>query len=54
MLDRHFCYWGWNSLGETVNFISDNFYDIGEIVEYKGGKVTIYDYAEEVTYDEAE
>lgn len=46
-----FLYWASTKDNEEVYFMSDNCYEIGDVVDYRGEMVTITDMAEEV-YDE--
>jgi hypothetical protein len=42
-----FLYWATAENGVKVNFISENFFEEGAVVDYKGVKVTINDLAVE-------
>jgi hypothetical protein len=46
-----FLYWASTKDNEEVHFMSDNYYEIGDVVDYQGEMVTITHMAEEV-YDE--
>lgn len=42
-----FLYWATAENGAKVNFISENFFEEGAVIDYKGVKVTIDDLAVE-------
>ena len=42
-----FLYWAKTKSNEKVHFMSDNYYEIGDVVDYQGEIVTIVDMAEE-------
>ena len=49
-----FLYWATAENGVKVNFISENFYEEGTTIDYKGVMVTINDLAveEDISYEE--
>lgn len=43
-----FLYWAVvKATGEKINFIDENLFEIGEVIEFKGQKVSILDFAVE-------
>lgn len=48
-MNMRFLYWAAKESGETINFMHDFLFEVGEVVDYKGERITILDVAVEDT-----